>query len=442
MATELTLKRLQEAVASGAAALRCRRTLQPGGGPGTKVFPPTYAGATYAEEQRRMPRDDDPQQQESVPCVLLDSVQSQANRMEEALQEVWDEGRLSLPVIQVDFGPFYEEGATPEDVASDELKLLEPIGRITSLQAPHRLADAILRDSVVAETGEAFRQSEAGRAIDRASMRYATPLYKLCPTALTFGMWDSTGPKGGLGAKFERAIVSEVVGINAEIGCKTSSRIDPLQIESGAGPLYHAASPNGTEWTVDADLAKKEKNKPALFNRGGTAGKPGNPSKANHGNVQPTITETGGVTIDYAEQTTTLSLICLRRLKFPLEGNSSSREADDAGRTVLAALGLCAATLAGEKGLDLRSRCLLWPEGPMEWELLEKPGEEPERFTLSAEGAINLLKEAVTAAGQADLEWQEQPVRLRPSEELVKLVHYSQIQIARGEAEDAAEEGS
>jgi hypothetical protein len=31
-------------------------------------------------------------------------------------------------------------------------------------------------------------------------------------------MWDSTGPKGGLGPKFERAMVSEIVGIDAEVG--------------------------------------------------------------------------------------------------------------------------------------------------------------------------------------------------------------------------------
>ena len=48
MAEKLTLNQLREAVAKNAAAFRCRRRLQPAGGAGDKVFPPTYAGATYS----------------------------------------------------------------------------------------------------------------------------------------------------------------------------------------------------------------------------------------------------------------------------------------------------------------------------------------------------------------------------------------------------------
>src|SRR2546425_3771879 len=75
---ELTLKDVQDAISGAAAAFRCRRRLQPGGGEGDKVFPPTFAGAVYAVEQRRVPGREQP-----VTCVLLDSVQSQANRMEQ-----------------------------------------------------------------------------------------------------------------------------------------------------------------------------------------------------------------------------------------------------------------------------------------------------------------------------------------------------------------------
>ena len=81
MPESLTFDVLKEAVSGTAAAFRSRTTLQPAGGEGAKVFPPTYAGAVYATEKRRLPGHDQP-----VDCVLLDSVQSQANRMEEALQ--------------------------------------------------------------------------------------------------------------------------------------------------------------------------------------------------------------------------------------------------------------------------------------------------------------------------------------------------------------------
>jgi CRISPR-associated protein Csb1 len=123
----LTLSDVEAAVSTGAAAFRCRRRLQPGGGEGDKVFPPTFMGAVYAIEQRRVPGHEQP-----VTCVLLDSVQSQANRMEQALQDALDAGEIAVPVVEVDFS---------------DADLVEPLAKITSLQAPHRLADAILRDS-------------------------------------------------------------------------------------------------------------------------------------------------------------------------------------------------------------------------------------------------------------------------------------------------------
>ena len=77
MTVKFDLSSLRQAITGSAAALRCRTRLQPAGGEGDKVFPPTYAGAVYAIEKRRVPGKDEP-----VWCVCLDSVQSQANRME------------------------------------------------------------------------------------------------------------------------------------------------------------------------------------------------------------------------------------------------------------------------------------------------------------------------------------------------------------------------
>ncbi len=74
----------------------------------------------------------------------------------------------------------------------------------------------ILRDSEL--DGQPFRRSPRGKALDTVSPTNATALFELCPTALLFGMWDSHGPKGGLGPKFERAMVSEIVGVGAEWG--------------------------------------------------------------------------------------------------------------------------------------------------------------------------------------------------------------------------------
>lgn len=406
---KLDLATLQSAVAGSAAAFRARTRLQPAGGEGDKVFPPTYAGAVYATEERRTKLPDGTWA--TTPCVLLDSVQSQANRLEEALQEAIDAGRFDdcpIPVIEVDF--------------SGE-SLLDEIGTITSLNAPHRAADAILRDSLVAEgeeKGTPFRKSSLGAKLDHASLSNATPLYEICPTALVFGIWDSTGPKGGLGAKFQRALVSEMVGINAQVGAKTSSRIDPLEIRAAAKIVK---SKDGYH------LAKDEKTKGAV-----------SPSEVNHGNIPPDVDrETGGVTIDYAEQTTVLSLPALRRLRFPVKGGKPTAETDAAGRTVLAALALTATALATEKGYDLRSRCLLWPEEQLQWQVLEKPGSDPTTLTITADDAIQTLKDAIVAAEKLGLIWRKEPLKLTPAPQLVDLLRRSQ-EIASAESVEETED--
>ncbi|MGH9505671.1 MAG: type I-G CRISPR-associated RAMP protein Csb1/Cas7g [Terriglobales bacterium] len=396
----LTYEVLKKAVEGGAAAFRCRRTLQPAGGPGDKVFPPTFAGAVYAIEKRRLPGREEP-----VTCVLLDSVQSQANRMEQALQDAVDADQIRLPLIEVDFSQALRSGELNEDP-----------GRITSLTVPHRLADAILRDSEYREGDGGlvkFRESSVGRPINDASPRNATAIYQLCPTALVFGMWDSTGPKGGLGAKFERAMVSEIVGLNAAYDEGQRSRgvrRDPLQIVRAVGVVKAADG----SWTV----------------AGGEAKKTLRPSEINHGSV-PFDNANSGLTIERAEQTVTLSGVVLRRLEFP----GAAPEAKTAARCAIAALGIVAATLSGAGGEALRSRCLLWPEGPMVWELLAAPGAEPEKFGTGTGQAIALLATAAAAAAAAGLGWRTERVTLTPGENLSELVRKSQEQLLAATAE-------
>jgi CRISPR-associated protein Csb1 len=404
MTASLSLEALRTAVSGRAAAFRCRRRLQPAGGEGDKVFPPTFAGAVYAVEKRRVPGRPEP-----VQCVLLDSVQSQANRVELALQEAVDAGKLRMPLLVVDFSAHDPTGDPEGDVEAG--RLIDAVGKVTSLQVPHRLADAILRDSEL--DGKPFRKSERGKALNQVSFANATPLFELCPTALIFGMWDSTGPKGGLGPKFERAMVSEIVGVGAEWSDDYRARgvrRDPLEISKNVKVARN--DDNSLRKVVDG-------------NEKGAV----RPSELNHSSV-PFDSPNSGVTIEYAEQTTTLSLIALRRARFPVSGKTSL-ETDVAARAVLAALGLCGATLAFESGVGLRSRCLLWPAAPMEWELLDRPGSEPEKFSLSCDDALKLLGKAVAAAKEAGLAWPEQPIALAPSKELIKLVRLSQLETVK-----------
>jgi CRISPR-associated protein Csb1 len=207
-----------------------------------------------------------------------------------------------------------------------------------------------------------------------------------------------------------------------------------------AGPLFKSATAEDIGWTLDEQQAAKEK-------KGGAVrlGKEGKPSEANHGNVTPSISETdretglpmaGGVTVASAEQMVVLSLPALRRLQFPLNGGKADPKVNEAGRTVLTALALCAGALALEKGFDLRSRCLLWPSVPQAWEILDKPGTAPTRVSLDAEAAIKLLNEAVAAAEKVGLKWRVDPLILKPSPQLMALVKRSQ-ELAAQEATDA-----
>ncbi len=388
MTQPLNLATCAAAVAGSAAAFRLTLRLE---AVSPKVFPPTYEGGKYATEDRIIGG-------QKLPSVLLDSVPSQANRMELALQDAWMGSEIPLPIVSTDFSAVDNPG----------------LPKVTSLQAPHRIVDAILRDSLHGKVS--FRMSDIGKELDDLSIGFATPLLKYAPHCLVFGMWDSTGPRGGLGVKFARAIVSEIIGVNAVEGRKTSSRIDPLNIRVQSGVLY-VAKDGG--WTLDEKEAAKEKNKPIKL------GKDGKPSEANHGNVTPTISD-GGFTIDYAEQTTVLSLPALRRLRFPAKPNErSTPERDNPARTYLAALGLLGATLGVEAGYDLRSRCILRAKDAVTWQLLGKPGEQDTSFTLDKAGAIKLYNDALAAVKSAKLPIHLDEIVLKPSDDLITLVKKS-----------------
>ncbi len=414
---ELTFERLRGAVAGDAVALRSRMTLQPAGGEGDKVFPPSYAVEgraehKYAVEERQVGDGD----KVSV-TVLLDSVASQANRAELALLDGWERRKLAFPVPYVDFaGVNAEAGVDAEDVTDYE--------KLTVLEAPHRLADAIFRDSLL--NGTLFRLSDIGRAITDATPRNATALFRYSPTSLLFGMWDSTGPKGGLGSKFQRAYVSEIVGFDARVGKKVGSRIDPLQIEKVAPEdrVFNSADPNKV-WTTNAAEAEKDKKgKPVPASRGSASGEAGQPSKINHGNIVPSIDAlAGGVTISKALQTTLVSFAALRRLRF----KGFDRDAETAARTAIAALGVAAIAYQYETDFDLRSRCLLLPAHPPRLELLRRDGSPGEVVEVDSATAARILADAAAHAKKSNIGWEtdEEKIRLVPAPKLLELIRRS-----------------
>jgi CRISPR-associated protein Csb1 len=67
----------------------------------------------------------------------------------------------------------------------------------------------------------------------------------------------------------------------------------------------------------------------------------------------------------------------------------------------------------------------------MEWELLDRPGSVPQKFSLNGDQAIKLLDEAIHAAKDRNLPWQQEPICLKPSPELLKLVRLSQLEATK-----------
>ncbi len=134
----------------------------------------------------------------------------------------------------------------------------------------------------------------------------------------------------------------------------------------------------------------------------------------------------GGFTIDYAEQTTVLSLPSLRRLRFPaLPSEKCTADGNLAARAYLAALGLVGATLALDAGYDLRSRCLLHAPNQITWDLLGRPGDDNKAFQLPRSAALELYKAALTALKKAKLPIEVKEIVLTPSPDLVALVKKS-----------------
>jgi CRISPR-associated protein Csb1 len=266
-------------------------------------------------------------------------------------------------------------------------------------------------------------------------------MYLHCPTALLFGVWDSTGPRGGLGTKFQRVLVSEIVGYDVLAGVKTASRIDPTAIERKAGPVFESRV-DATEWTSLESEAATERGRPKLFSRKG-AGDKGTPAAINHGNIPPSIdAEAGGVTMSHAVHTVVLSLAGLHRLRFQqrADGTSIAAAARDrsetAARTALAALGLAGVAYQRRNGYDLRSRSLLVATEPLAFELLHRDGGEPLRFTIEDPSA--LLREAIAAAATEGLGWDSTALRLRPTPKLAHLIIESRKLKVAGSGDDEA----
>ena len=172
MNVKIDLERLLSACADDAFddGIRIDTELQPLSGPGCLVKPAVYEGGNYQLDRRwASPGDAEP-----TPVIVIDNVPSQANRLEHALRR--DRESSSIPELVLDL--------------SDLRGLPAHLPRsLSSLEFPHRNADAYLRDSVLGD--ERFITTAMGQAIFGATGQECGPLMSWFPQALLYGFWQS-----------------------------------------------------------------------------------------------------------------------------------------------------------------------------------------------------------------------------------------------------------
>ena len=320
--------------------IRIDSDLEPLSGPGGAVKPAVYEGGTYQRDRRwASPADGEPTQ-----VIVIDNVPSQANRLEEALRR----NRASTPI--------------PEFVLdlSELTNLPAHLPRsLSSLQFPHRNADAYLRDAEL--DGKDFLKTGIGEEIFGATAQTCGPLVAWFPQALLYGFWQSHLGKKRPNTKHARAWVSEIIGWQP---ASTETRVLGLKGDALNLNTDDAVTSNPddrTTWEVGkgAKIAGAKSDKL---------------SEIGHGQVPFMGNDAPAAAVSFARvtQRATVSFAQLRRVS--LGGDSG--EADAAVRALLVALGLHAHQLAFGRGFALRSGAELRPRSTVAtW--LGAEGDEP-----------------------------------------------------------------
>lgn len=385
----LSLAGLTDAVSldSPFASIAIEAELRPTGPDGGKVAPPTYP----TSESRPSPYliDERWVGGEARRVVTLDTPQAQANRCEAALRDALDDGLVELPVFELSVDVETEVGVRTS--------------RLTSLDFPHRYADAYLRDATM--DGIDFDKTEIGRALQLAEQNDARALYEHEPYSLVYGAWNSH--RKGRQAKFPRIFDSTIIGFDPLVGERAGGRLDPNNLTGAYGG-------DVADWQF---VAEGEKKKGARL------------SEIGHGNALDSGGAHGHVAITGARRHGIVHLSALAGIRF---GADVSPDAQTAGRTALVALALLGDRLAfGRPAIFLRSGCDL--AVVEETLVLENPGGEDQSFELGIREAIDLFRAAVDRASELGLEMRSDRIEITPKKGLAEAIMHSYAQAAPDE---------
>jgi len=370
------------------AGIRIDTELAPLAGAGGPVKPAVYEGGRYQEDWRWASQDDD----EPTPVIVIDNVPSQANRLEDALRRNRD--RVPVPELVLDLSGLQN---LPAHLPK----------RLSSLEFPHRNADAYLRDAKLGD--EDFVKTELGQAIFGATGQEAGPLMAWFPQALLYGFWQSHLGKKRANTKHARAWVSEIVGWSP---AASDTRV--LGLKGDALNL-----------SVDETVVSNPDDR-AKWTLGGSGevegGKRDKLSEMGHGQVPFMGDEAAAAAVSFARvsQRATVSFAQLRRVSL---GAGCTAAADAASRALLVALGLYAHVHAFGGSFALRSGADLRPARSTVTWLGDERDDECELGDSDATAA--LLRDALQHAESAGVPvdgWREEAVILTPKDNLRKAI--------------------
>jgi CRISPR-associated protein Csb1 len=376
--------------------IRIDADFDPLSGAGGPVKPAVYEGGNYQLDRRWAA----PGDAEATPVIVIDNVPSQANRLEQALRR--DREASALPEFVLDLS---ELGSLPAHLPRS----------LSSLDFPHRNADAYLRDARLGDLD--FIKTDVGQAIFGATAQECGPLMSWFPQALLYGFWQSHLGRKRHNHKHARAWVSEIIGWQpaADDTKVMGLKGDPLNLNLSGGEdaAVTADGDDLTTWALGRGQAVER-------------GKSSKLSAIGHGQVPfmrdgaDSSPAAAAVSFQRVTQRATVSFAQLRRVSL---GRDASREADAAARAVLVALGLHAHQLAFGHAFALRSGADLRPaDTTVTW--LGSAGDETCELG-GAEATRDLLATARAHAESVDVPldgWGQPPMVLRPGAALAKAI--------------------
>ena len=367
--------------------------LEPLSGRGGPVKPAVYAsngGPRYQEDRRWASVDDT----EPTHVVVIDNVPSQANRLEDALRN----GReaIGVPELVLDLA----------DLSHLPAHLPR---KISSLQFPHRNADAYLRDAMLDE--ENFLATKVGKDIFGATAQTCGPLMAWFPQSLLFGFWQSHLGRKRANTKHARSWVSEIVGWKpATTETRTHGmKGDPLNLNIDT--KLQTVPEDQTRWDITTEAKGKGRSE---------EGKGTRLSEIGHGQALFRETERVPSAVSFMRitQQASVSFAQLRRVSL----GDGRPDADAAARALLVALGLHAHNLAFGCGFALRSGAELEPRKKTCTWLGE--GADMDSETGDGQATAILLQEARAnaAAEGVPLDGWDQQFILKPKPQLRKTI--------------------